>query len=256
MSAEMITHAMILAAGRGERMRPLTDTTPKPMLSVQGKPLIAWHLEAMAAAGIHHVVINLAYLGDQIKSFVGSGDRFGLSVRFSQEPPGALETAGGIAQAQPWLSHGPLRQPQPFLVVNADIWTDWPLAQAHQIRKTFFDRPASTCRCHLVMVDNPAHHPEGDFSLRGETIGPKNPSGNLTFSGIGVYDPRMFSTITPGHRAALAPLLNQMIAQGYCTGSYHRGLWSDVGSPERLLELNQVPGDDALRSETRGKQAG
>jgi len=142
----IITHAMILAAGRGERMRPLTDTMPKPLLSVRGKPLIAWHLEAMAAAGIHHVVINLAYLGEQIKAFVGSGDRFGLSVRFSQEPPGALETAGGIAQAQPWLSSDNAQQPQPFLVLNADIWTDWPLAYAHHIRKTFFDSPASTCR--------------------------------------------------------------------------------------------------------------
>jgi MurNAc alpha-1-phosphate uridylyltransferase len=239
-------HAMILAAGRGERMRPLTDQTPKPMLAVRGKPLIQWHLEALARAGFQQVVINVAHLGEQIQRHVGDGQRFGLTVRYSQEPEGALETAGGIATARPWEdAHG---QPsdQPFLVINADIFTDWPVFQAPKIATELSaqgpDRPA----CHLVLVDNPGHHPEGDFSLsenpasgRSQVL-PRSAGRSLTFSGIGVYDRHMFDDIPAGTRKPLAPLLHQAIDRGRCLGSYHQGIWSDVGTPERLATLNQL----------------
>jgi MurNAc alpha-1-phosphate uridylyltransferase len=181
---------MILAAGRGERMRPLTNTTPKPMLKVLGKPLIQWHLESAATAGITEVVINTAHLGEQIESFLGNGECLGLRIRYSRERLGALETAGGIATARPWQDALGVTISDHFLVVNADIWTDWPFEKAMAIRDQLQASP-SDC-CHLVLVANPPQHPQGDFSL-GDPIPnwpnthrtlPKNLDHSLTFSGI------------------------------------------------------------------------
>ncbi len=251
MTHHTVMHAMVLAAGRGERMRPLTDTTPKPMLIVRGRPLIEWHLHALAKAGIVDVVINLAHLGDQIREHVGTGGQYGLRIRYSQEPVGALETAGGIATAKPWIDHQGRHNPGPFLVINADIFTDWPMQQAHSIgqawrdQKTMQDFSHSEGRCHLILVDNPGHHPQGDFGLGQPThAGParvtERPAhGSLTFSGIGVYDPEVFASIAPGERAPLAPLLHRAVAEGRCTGSHYQGIWCDVGTPERLAKLNQ-----------------
>ena len=239
-------HAMILAAGRGERMRPLTDQTPKPMLAVRGKPLIQWHLEALASAGFRQVVINIAHLGEQIQRHVGDGERFGLHVRYSQEPEGALETAGGIATARPWEDAQGQPSDQPFLVINADIFTDWPVFQAPRIAAEFSSKWSDGPRCLLVLVDNPDHHPEGDFSLSENPASglrqvlPRSAGRSLTFSGIGVYDRHMFDDIPAGTRKPLAPLLHQAIDQGRCLGSYHQGIWSDVGTPERLATLNQL----------------
>ncbi|MBU3724118.1 MAG: nucleotidyltransferase family protein [Burkholderiaceae bacterium] len=245
-------HAMVLAAGRGERMRPLTDTTPKPLLRVKGRPLIDWHLQAISNAGITQIVINLAHLGDQIRQHIGNGDRFGVKVRYSQEPVGALETGGGIAAAQPWIDDRGQHNPSPFLVVNADIFTDWPMAQALEIAgewmraSTAASNSLQRPRCHLILVDNPSHHAQGDFGLAPAVHGQparvtgRPEHGSLTFSGIGVYDPKLFASIAPGERAALAPLLHRAVAEGRCTGSHYRGLWCDVGTPERLAQLNQT----------------
>lgn len=230
--------AMVLAAGRGERMRPLTDTTPKPLLHVRGKPLLQWHLEALAQAGFTSVVINVAYLGDQIVKFVGDGQDYGLRVRYSHEPSDALETAGGIAQAQPWAdATGQLVSPL-FFVINADVWTDWPRRRANEIRDMMLAKSPAP-HCHLVLVDNPSQHPNGDFRLQDGLVAEKTGGPSLTFSGIGVYDHRMFTSIPRGARAPLAPLLFQAIAEGRCGGEHYAGTWSDVGTPERLAQLNQ-----------------
>ena len=252
MTGRTLMHAMVLAAGRGERMRPLTDTTPKPMLRVKGLPLIEWHLRALAKAGIVEVVINLAHLGEQIREHVGAGNQYGLHIRYSQEPAGALETAGGIATAKPWIDHQGRHNPGPFLVINADIFTDWPVQQALSIGQAWQEQNAtqqqgshSGGRCHLILVDNPSHHPRGDFGLGEPTnAGParvtERPAhGSLTFSGIGVYDPGVFAGIAKGERAALAPLLHRAVAEGRCTGSHYQGMWCDVGTPERLAQLNE-----------------
>lgn len=222
--------AMVLAAGRGERMRPLTDHTPKPLLKVNGKPLLEWHLEALAAAGFTTVVINVAHLGAQIERFVGDGRQWGLKARFSFEPEGALETAGGIAQAQPWQYSKEASPETPFLVINADIWTDWPRQQAFQIAQTL---QADRALAHIVLVDNPPQHPEGDFEFSAEGA-----QQRLTFSGIGMYRPQFFSGIQAGQRAALAPLLRKAIAAKECTSSHYRGKWSDIGTPDRLAAIN------------------
>lgn len=224
--------AMILAAGRGERMRPLTDHTPKPLLPVAGKPLIVWHLERLARAGFHDVVINHAHLGDQIEALLGDGDAWNVSIRYSAEPHGALETAGGIANALPLLTdelgHAP------FLVINGDIFCDWALARARTALAP--DRLA-----HLVLVGNPPHHPAGDFTLHDgkvSTGGTAPGMANLTFSGIGIYRPELFADITRGTPAKLAPLLNDAIAAGQVSGERHAGRWVDVGTPERLAALD------------------
>jgi MurNAc alpha-1-phosphate uridylyltransferase len=217
---------MILAAGRGERMRPLTDVTPKPLLLAGGRPLIVWHLERLAASGFHDVVINHAHLGALIETALGDGSRFGLHIRYSPEQPGALETAGGIARALPLLGS------EPFLVVNGDIWCDWDFRRAHTL---------AARHAHLVFVDNPPQHAGGDFCLDGETvryasagIGP-----TLTYAGTGVFSPDFFTGVTPGAVMKLRPLLDAGIARGVVTGERHTGYWVDVGSPERLAELNQ-----------------
>lgn len=212
---------MILAAGRGERMRPLTDRTPKPLLPVAGKPLIIWHLERLARAGIHEIVINHAHLGDQIEALLGDGDAWNVSIHYSAEPQGALETAGGIANALPLLGD------EPFLVVNGDIYCDWDFSRA---------RIADDALAHLVLVENPPHHPAGDFSLSDGKVGAGGTA--YTFSGIGIYRPELFADIARGTPAKLAPLLNEAIAAGLVSGEYHTGRWVDVGTPERLEALD------------------
>jgi N-acetyl-alpha-D-muramate 1-phosphate uridylyltransferase len=216
--------AMILAAGRGERMRPLTDHTPKPLLPVGGKPLIFWHLERLARAGFHEIVINHAHLGSQIESALGDGNRFGVRITYSAEDV-ALETAGGIAHALPWLGEAP------FLVVNGDVYTDYDFTQLEA-------QPMDGVVAHLVLVDNPPQHSGGDFYLKSGRLAEEG-SARLTFSGIGVYRPELFASITPGSKARLAPLLHDAIAAGRATAEHYRGDWVDVGTPERLQALDR-----------------
>ena len=219
--------AMILAAGRGQRMRPLTDHTPKPLLPVAGQPLIAWHLQRLAGSGIRDIVINHAWLGQQIVDRLGNGDRWGVKITYSAEDP-ALETAGAIARALPWLGH------EPFLVVNGDIWCDWDFTQALQIGASL---QASGCQAHLVLVNNPAHHPAGDFVLDDQSRVAAAGQRRLTFSGIGVYHPALFARLDPNQPAALAPVLRQAMQREVVSGEHYRGYWLDVGTPDRLDAL-------------------
>jgi MurNAc alpha-1-phosphate uridylyltransferase len=222
--------AMILAAGRGERMRPLTDTTPKPLLLAGGKPLIVWHLERLAASGFQEIVINHAHLGEQIEAALGNGDKFGLKLTYSPEPPGALETAGGIAHALPLLGD------QPFLVVNGDIWCDWAPLQALSRARTLRQHHA-----HLVFIDNPPQHPDGDFCLDGELVrNAENCGGStLTYAGIGIFAPSFFASVPGGAVMKLRPLLDAGIDEGIISGERHAGRWVDVGTPQRLAELDK-----------------
>jgi len=231
--------AMILAAGRGERMRPLTDQSPKPLLAVGGKPLIVWHLERLAAAGFREVVINHAWLGHMIEEALGDGAAWGLSLRYSPETS-ALETAGGIAKALPLLTDGDA----PFLVVNGDVWSDWSPAQAQAAADGL---ARSGARAWLLLVDNPPHHPDGDFRLGEDgrvadrqqpTNGAADAAPALTFSGTAVYDPSLFRDLVPGQPAPLAPLLRAAMARGEVIGARHDGRWVDVGTPQRLAELD------------------
>jgi len=215
--------AMILAAGRGERMRPLTDATPKPLLRIGGQTLIERHVNALAAAGIRELVINHAHLGEKLEQALGDGSAYGVNIRWSPEPEGALETGGGIFNALPLL--GDL----PFIVVNADIWTDFPFSELP-------DEPDGLA--HLVLVDNPAHHPEGDFVLSADRV-TQGSGACLTFSGIGVYRPELFTGCSAG-AFPLAPLLRQAMEEGRVSGSHYRGGWFDIGTPERLQEVNDV----------------
>ena len=215
--------AFILAAGRGERMRPLTDHTPKPLLMAGYKPLIVWHLERLAAAGFREIVINHAHLGSQIEASLGDGAQWGLKIQYSPEPPGALETAGGIANALPLLGD------QLFLVVNGDVYCDM----------DFGHFLGSTATAHLVMVANPAHHSGGDFSLDGDRVIYANGEQTLTYAGVGVFSPSFFAGITPGTVMKLRPLLDAAIAAGTLTGERFAGRWVDVGTPQRLAELDQ-----------------
>jgi N-acetyl-alpha-D-muramate 1-phosphate uridylyltransferase len=213
----------ILAAGRGERMRPLTDHTPKPLLVAGGKPLIVWHLERLATAGFREVVINHAHLGEQIEQALGDGSKWGLTIAYSPEPPGALETAGGIARALPMLGDAP------FLVVNGDIWCDIDFARFR----------TSTATARLVMIDNPAHHAGGDFGLAGERVvfaAPEAPT--YTYAGIGVFSPAFFGNVPAGQPLKLRPLLDAAIRLGTLTGERFGGRWVDVGTPQRLAELD------------------
>ncbi len=215
---------MILAAGRGERMRPLTDQVPKPLLEAGGKPLIQHHIEALREAGIIRLVVNHAHLGEQLVQALGDGRQFGVSISYSAEPEGALDTGGGIRQALPLLGDAP------FLVVNGDIWTDFPYATLSACE------PAGLA--HLVLVDNPAHHSEGDFGLRGEHVLLDKDVNKLTFSGIGVYRPRLFAAVG-AQRFPLAPLLRAAMDAGQVSGEHYRGDWMDIGTPQRLAELDQ-----------------
>ena len=219
--------AMILAAGRGERMRPLTDHTPKPMLDAGGLPLIGWHLQALAQAGFHEVVINHAHLGEAIERWVGDGSRWGLSVRYSPESP-ALETAGGIRRALPLLGD------QPFLVVNGDVFTDWPRARARLIGAQI---ASADLLGWCVLVANPEHHPAGDFTLESGLLG-SGDAGRLTFSGIGVYHPALFAALSDREPARLAPLLREAVANQRIGAERWDGVWTDVGTPDRLAQLD------------------
>lgn len=207
-------------------MRPLTDHTPKPLLMVGGKPLIVWHLERLAAAGFRDVVINHAHLGEQIEATLGTGSQFGVFITYSPEPPGALETAGGIAQALPLLGDAP------FLVINGDIFCDWDVAQASAIADSL-----GANLTHIVLVPNPAQHPEGDFNLTVDRVS-ANQQPKLTFSGTGIYQPELFSAIAAGTRARLAPLLIDAMNADRVAGSLHTGCWVDVGTPDRLAALD------------------
>ncbi|MEX5590665.1 N-acetylmuramate alpha-1-phosphate uridylyltransferase MurU [Pseudomonas urmiensis] len=221
--------AMILAAGKGERMRPLTLHTPKPLVPVAGQPLIEYHLRALAAAGVSEVVINHAWLGQQIEDHLGDGSRFGLSIRYSAEGE-PLETGGGIFKALPMLGEAP------FLLVNGDVWSDYDFRQ--------LNKPLEGL-AHLVLVDNPGHHGRGDFRLQGaQVVDGDDAPGTLTFSGISVLDPALFAGCRPG-AFKLAPLLRQAMTQGKVTGERHGGLWVDVGTLERLAEVERLIGERA-----------
>lgn len=222
--------AMVLAAGRGERMRPLTLTTPKPLLEVGGLPLIVHHLHALAMAGFREVVINVSWLGSQIRSALGDGSRYNVRLSYSDEGPEPLETGGGIFHALPLLGSAP------FLVLNGDVWTDYPYAKLRE------SRPA-TDLAHLVLVGNPAHNPGGDFVLRqGRVV--EEPGERLTFSGVGVYRPELFQGCQEGV-FKLAPLLRTAARQGRVGGEVHDGEWFDIGTPQRLAELDRRLGRGA-----------
>lgn len=220
--------AMILAAGKGERMRPLTLHTPKPLLPVGGMPLIEHHVRALAAAGFTELVINHAWLGQQIEDYLGDGARFGVSIAFSAEGE-PLETGGGIHRALPLLGAAP------FLLVNGDVWTDYPFAD---LRRPL-DGLAHGGLAHLVLVDNPAHHPEGDFRLVDGRVGVRDDQPGLTYSGIAVLDPALFAGCRPG-AFKLAPLLRDAMALGQVGGEHYRGRWVDVGTRERLAEAERL----------------
>ncbi|MCP4487910.1 MAG: nucleotidyltransferase family protein [Gammaproteobacteria bacterium] len=206
-------NAMILAAGRGERLRPYTDTCPKPMLEVRGKPLIEYHLEALGAAGISEVVINISWLAEQIEIHLGDGSRFGMKITYSHEPE-ALETAGGIVQALAYLNDR-------FIVINSDVFTDYPIKRLLEIESV----------AHLVLVENPAHHAAGDFTLAQGLIG-NQIDNRYTFAGIAVYQKSLFTNLLPGKRA-LAPLLRQAADQQKVSGELYSGAWTDVGNLQR-----------------------
>lgn len=212
--------AMILAAGRGERLRPLTDTTPKPLLEVGGRPLIEHHLEKLAQAGFREVVINLAHLGDMIRDTLGNGSNWGLNIHYSPEPPGALDTGGGIRQALPLLGESP------FAVINSDVFSHYPLARLRAIKCD---------HAHLVLVPNPDHNPDGDFALQGGHIFADG-QPRYTFSGISVYHPGFFAALDNG-RYSVVPMLRAAMALQNVTGEIYRGIWHDVGSQERLEAL-------------------
>ncbi len=217
--------AMILAAGRGERLRPLTDTRPKPLLEVGGRPLIEHHLERLAQAGFREIVINLAHLGDMIRDTLGNGSAWGVNIHYSQEPPGALDTGGGIGQALPLLGDSP------FAVINGDIFSQYPLARLRAIKCS---------HAHLVLVPNPEHNPDADFVLQGghvfQDTADLDAQARYTFSGISVYHPRFFSA-TPGGKYSVVPMLKAAMALQRVTGEIFRGAWHDIGTPERLKEI-------------------
>lgn len=258
--------AMILAAGRGSRMRPLTDTIPKPLLSVGGKPLIVWHIERLVTAGISRIIINHAWLGTQIESVLGDGRQFGATLHYSAETT-ALETAGGIARAL-WFF-----QDQPFLVINGDIWCDWNPVWAQYGVRALTEHDALAW---LLLVSNPVHNPDGDFllttplgndndtkaapdlapakadystvHLRTDDNAGHHDRCPLTFAGIGLYHPRFFAAISDEKPTPLAPLLRGAIARSQVIGTRYQGEWVDVGTPERLHLLER---DLAIKGQAR-----
>jgi len=223
--------AMILAAGFGERMRPLTKHTPKPLLEAGGKPLIVWQIERLRAAGFTDLVINHAHLGTQHEARLGDGRAWGVRIAWSAEGS-PLETAGGIAQARELLGSAP------FLVCNGDIYCDYDYARLRPVLAAM--AAGSVTLAHLVLVDNPPQHPGGDFVL-GEAgrLHDVEDGPRLTFAGIGAYRPELFADIVPGSRAALAPRLRRAIAAGRASGEHFRGRWVDVGTPDRLAALDK-----------------
>ncbi len=212
---------MILAAGRGERLRPYTDSIPKPMLKVGDKPLIQYHVEALARAGFKQLVINHAYLGEQIEMYLHDGHNWGMEIAYSSEGIAPLETGGGIYKALPLLGD------KPFLVVNADVWADYDYSDV-KIREDML--------AHLVLVPNPPHNKSGDFALQ-ESMVSEEDGERHTFGGIGIYHPDLFGNCTPG-RFPLAPLLYSQSRKGLVSGELHDGLWVDVGTPRRLQALD------------------
>ena len=215
--------AMILAAGRGERLRPLTDTLPKPLIEAGGKPLIEYHLERLAMAGFRDVVINQGHLGHMLPERLGDGERWQLRIHWSVEPPDALETGGGIFQALPVLGDGP------FLLINGDIYTDYPLARLRAVKCDL---------AHLVLVPNPPHNPAGDFSLQGARLRSTGPD-KYTFSGLAVYHPRLLADCAAG-RYSIVPILRKAMDDSLVTGELYCGQWLDIGNPQRLQSLQQV----------------
>ena len=216
---------MILAAGHGTRMRPLTDHTPKPLLQVGGKPLIVWHIEKLKAADFQHIVINIAWLGDQIPATLGDGSQFGVALSYSDEQKeGALETAGGIIKALPLLGE------HPFLVVNGDVWCGCQYHHQNPLKEGNL--------AHLIMVQNPTHNPGGDFSLEQHKLSVKGEK-KYTFSGIGYYHPDLFRGLPAGKRP-LAPLLREAMQANKVSGELFLGDWRDIGTPQRLDDLNKA----------------
>jgi len=213
--------AMILAAGRGERLRPLTDSIPKPLIDAGGRPLIVHQLENLALAGFREVIINLAHLGDRIRDMLGNGSSWGLNIHYSPEPPGALDTGGGIEQALPLLGESP------FAVINGDVFCQYPLARLRAIKCD---------HAHLVLVPNPEHNPNGDFVFRGGYIVPEG-QPRFTFSGISVYHPRFF-TSAPGGRYSVVPMLHAAAVLQRVTAEIYKGGWHDIGTAERLDTLH------------------
>ena len=213
--------AMILAAGHGVRLKPLTDQTPKPLIPVAGKPLIEYHLEALAAAGFGEFVINQGHLGEQLPLALGNGERWGVRILWSDERPDPLETGGGLYKALPLLGDSP------FLAVNGDIWTDYPFSRLRAVKCDY---------AHLVLVPNPEHHPRGDFALQGAVIR-KHGEPRYTYSGIAVYHPRLFRDCSPG-KFSVVPLMWRDMEENIVTGERYDGAWSDIGTPERLANLD------------------
>ena len=212
--------AMLLAAGRGERLRPITDSLPKPLVRVGGRPLIAWHLARLSQAGVREVVINLSWLGDQLRAALGDGHEFGVRISWSEEGPVPLETGGGILKALPLLVPGP------FLVVSADIWTDIDFARI---------RIPEESRAHLVLIPNPPHHPRGDFGLEDGRVVDRE-TDRFTYANVGIYRPELFGGFGGGRFPLLAVLKRGMAAQ-QVSGEIYRGAWYDAGTHERLAEL-------------------
>jgi len=212
--------AMILAAGKGERLRPLTDQAPKPLLEVGGHSLISYHLQHLAQAGFREVVINISHLGEQIKAALGDGSDWGLQIQYSCEPENALDSGGGIQQALPWLGKAP------FAVINADVFTDYPLARLRAVKCN---------HAHLIMVPNPAHHPQGDWGVKGGRMVP-DLEPRHTFSGISVYKPSFFENSSAG-RFSVVPMLVNAAQQKQVTAELYTGDWHDIGTLERLQTL-------------------
>lgn len=215
---------MILAAGRGERMRPLTDVLPKPLLAVAGKPLIQYHLEALCAAGLKDVVINHAWLGHLFPQYLGTGQQFGVQIRYSDEGIQGLETAGGLKKALPLLGD------EPFLAVNGDIYTDYPYQQ-------LVDKLSPDSLAHLVLVPNPQQHPHGDFGISASGAALAEATICFTFSGVAIYRPEFFAGVAEG-KQKLAPYLRQAMQQNKVTAELYTGVWHDIGTVQRLNELS------------------
>lgn len=220
---------MVLAAGRGERLRPLTDACPKPLIAVRGAPLIVHALSALEAAGVRDCVVNLSWLGDKIRAYLGDGRGLGLRIHYSDESQRRLETGGGILQALAQLG------PAPFLLINADVFSDIAIGPLVALARQWPEGRLA----HLVLVDNPDHHPAGDFCLGENGLVYPDQGQALTFSGVSVLHPRLFAGCQPGV-FPLAPLLHAAIARGQVSGEHHLGLWTDVGTPERLAAVNQT----------------
>ena len=214
--------AMLLAAGRGERLRPITDSLPKPLVRVGGRPLIAWQLARLAQAGVHEVVINLSWLGDQLRSALDDGREFGVRISWSEEGPVPLETGGGILQALPLLAPGP------FLVVSSDIWTDIDFARI---------RIPANSQAHLVLIPNPPHHPRGDFGLEDGRVVDRE-TDRFTYANVGIYRSELFDGFSPG-RFPLIAVLKRAMAARQVSGEIHPGAWYDIGTLERLAELEK-----------------